>query len=134
MPWNASALAQKQGFLRTLGPRHQAEQLLGQRRKLRPGRRTARMNHNVPSRSNLLAVQPHDFADSPPDAVPLHRAAQRLFDAPAEPADAEPIGAKKNGELAARPPPRITIHRVVFGAAHQAAGAGKSQFRRVRRA
>jgi len=50
------------------------------------------MNHNVPSRGNLLSMQPYDFADAAPYAVALHRAAQRLLDAPAEPADVEAIG------------------------------------------
>ena len=81
------------------------------------------MNHNVPSRGDLLSVQSYGFAQPAPDAIALHRASQRLFDAPAEPADAEAIGAKKNSELAARPPAPFAIHRVVFNAMHQPAGA-----------
>jgi hypothetical protein len=37
-------------------------------------------------------MQPYDFADAAPYAVTPNRAAQRLFDAPAEPADVEAIG------------------------------------------
>jgi len=78
-------------------------------------------------------VQPDDFAQPAPDAIPPDRAAQRLLDAPAEPAEIEAIGAEKHGELAARPPPSVSVYRVVFGAAHQAAGARKTQprFRRA---
>ena len=97
-----------------------------ERRKLRCGRRAARMNHHVPSRGNLLSVQSHNFAQPPPDAIAPHRPAQRLLDAPAEPAAFEAIGAKKNGELAARPPPPVAIHRVVFRAVHQPAAPRKS--------
>ena len=105
-----------------------------QRRKLRRRRRAARMNHDVPSRGDLLSVQSKNFAEPAADAVAPDRAAQRLFDAPAEPAEIEAIGAKKNRELAARPPAAFAIHRVVFGAAQQAAGAGKIEPRRIRRA
>jgi hypothetical protein len=92
------------------------------------------MYDNVPSRSDLLSVQPQYFAGAAPDAVAPDRAAQRLLDAPAEPADVEAIGAKKNHELAARPPAPIAIDRVEFGAAHQAQGARKIKPRRFRRA
>ena len=96
--------------------------------------RAARVNHNVPSRGNLLSVQPQNFAEPAPDAIAPDRGAQRLFDAPAEPADVEAIGAKKNGEFAAGLAASRLVHRVIFRAAHQPAGARKTQPRRVRRA
>jgi len=92
------------------------------------------MNDDVPSRSDLLSVQSYNFAEPAADAVAPDRAAQRLFDAPAEPAEIEAIGAKKSRELAARPLPALAIHRVVFDAAQQAAVAGKTELRPIRRA
>ena len=81
-----------------------------ERRKIRRGRRAARMNHDVPSRGNLLSMQSHNFAQPAPDAIAPHRGAQRLLDAPAEPAEIEAIGAKKsvNSRLDRRRPSRYT--------------------------
>ena len=90
------------------------------------------MNHDVPSRSNLLSVQPYNFAEPAADSVAPDSAAQRLLDAPAEPAAIQSIGAKKNGELATRPPPCALIHRIELGAVQQAAGTGKFETRRIR--
>jgi hypothetical protein len=77
-------------------------------------------------------VQPENFAEPAPDAIAADRAAQRLFDAPAEPAETEAIGAKKSGELAAGPALAVAIDGVVFGAAHQAAGARQTEPLRIR--
>ncbi len=92
------------------------------------------MNYDVPSRGNLLSVQPENLAEPAADAVAPDSAAQRLFDAPAKAAESEAIGAKKNRELAARPAAGVAIHGVVLGAAHETAGAGKIERRRVRHA
>jgi len=90
------------------------------------------MNHDVPSRRDLLSVQPYNFAEPAANAVAPDSAAQRLLDAPAKPAAIQAIGAKKNGELAARSPPSSLIHRIVFDTAQQAAGTGKIETRRIR--
>jgi len=74
------------------------------------------MNHDIPSRSDLLSVQPYNFAEPAADSVAPDSAAQRLLNAPAKPAAIQAIGAKKNGKLAARPPPSALIHRIEFGA------------------
>ena len=90
------------------------------------------MNHDVPSRGNLLSVQSQNFAQPAPDAVAPDRAAQRFLDAPAKPAEIEAIGANENSELAARPAPSLAIDGVVFSAAHHAAFARQTERRRVR--
>jgi len=112
--------------------RKQSQQFFCQRREIRRGRRTARMNHDVPSRSNLPSVQPYNLAEPAANSVAPDSAAQRLLDAPAEPAEIQAIGAKKNGELAARSSPSALIDRVEFGAAQQSAGTGEIETRRIR--
>jgi len=77
-------------------------------------------------------MQPYNLAEPAPDAVAPDRAAQRLLDAPAEPAELQAIGAKKNGELAARSSPSALIDRVELGAAQQSAGTGKTETRRIK--
>jgi hypothetical protein len=77
-------------------------------------------------------MQPYNFAEPAANAVAPDSAAQRLLDAPAEPAEIQAIGAKKNGEFAARSPPATLVHRIVLGAAQQAAGTGKIETRRIR--
>lgn len=109
--------------------RKEFQQLFRQRREVRVCRRTARMNDNVPSWSDLLPVQSYDFAQTTPNPVPLHRVSQRPLDAPAEPADGELVGAEENGELAARLAPPFLIDGVVFRAIHKAAGARKAKRR-----
>jgi hypothetical protein len=112
----------------------QAQQLPCQRGEFRRGGRAARVNHNVPSWSNLLSVQPNNFPETPPDAIARHGGAQRLFDAPSEAADAQTIGAQKDRELAARLTAAGAIDRVVIASANQAARAGEIMSRRFRRA
>jgi len=90
------------------------------------------MNDDIPSRGNLLSLEPHDLAKSASDTIAPDCAAQRLLDAPTEAAVSEAIRAKKNGELAACSPPAVPIHRIVFGAAHQTAGARKIEPRHIR--
>ena len=85
------------------------------------------MNYNVPSGSNLLSMQSYNFAQSTPYAIAPHCVSQSLFDAPAEPAKIEAIRTKEYSELGAGSPPPLAIDRVVFGAAHQTAGARKAE-------
>jgi hypothetical protein len=92
------------------------------------------VNYYVPSWGNLLSVQPQNFAEPAPDTIAPHRSAQRLLDAPAEPAEIQAIGAKKSGELAARSSSTLAIYGIVFSATHQSAGAGKIKLRFIRRA
>lgn len=92
------------------------------------------MNHNIPSRKNLLAVQSHNFAKPAPDSIAAHGAPKCLFDAPAETAAFKAIGAKKNGELAARTAFPVAINRVIFGAAQQTAIARQRERSAIRRA
>ncbi|HTA52999.1 MAG TPA: hypothetical protein VK757_09435, partial [Candidatus Acidoferrum sp.] len=65
-------------------------------------------------------MKPENLAQPSPDAVTPDGTAQRLLDAPAEPAQLEAIGAYENSELAARTAPALAIHGVVFGAARHA--------------
>jgi len=90
------------------------------------------MNDDIPSRGNLLSVEPYDLTKSAPDTIAADCAAQRLLDAPTEAAVSEAIGTKKNRELAACSPPAVPVHRVVFGAAHQTAGTRKIEPRPIR--
>ena len=91
------------------------------------------MNDYVPSRGDLLLVQPNDFTNAAPDAISPHRSAQCFLDAPSEPAEVQAIGAEKNRELPAWLPAPFAIHRVIFSAAHQTARPGQTQPRQVRR-
>jgi len=83
------------------------------------------MNDDIPSRGNLLSVEPHNLAKPAPDTIAPDCAAQRLLDAPTEAAVSETIRAKKDGEFAACSPPTVPVHRMVFGAVHQTAGTRK---------
>ena len=112
--------------------RKQFHQLSRHRRKIRRGCRTARMNYNVPSRSNLLSMQSYNFPQPAPDAVATHCSSQALFDAPAEPAEIEMIRTNECGELPVGAPPPLAIYRVVFGAAQQTARARKAEPRSIR--
>jgi hypothetical protein len=75
------------------------------------------MNDDIPSRGNLLSVEPHDLAKPAPDTIAPDCAAQRLLHAPPEAAVSKAIGAKKNGEFTACSSPAVPVHRIVFGAA-----------------
>ena len=114
--------------------RQDLDQILRELRKFGRQRRTSRVNYDVPSGGNLLSVQPQNFAEPPPNAIAPDRGAQRLFDAPAEPADVEAIGAEKNSEFAAGLAASRFIYRVILRTADQPAIARKPQPRRVRRA
>ena len=115
-------------------PRHRLHQLRSQPGKLRRRHARPRMYHHVPPARHFMPVHPQNFPQASPYAVPLHRVSQRLLDAPSKPADRETILAYKQRELAARPPLGLSIHRVIFGAAHDSAFARQILPRRVRRA
>jgi hypothetical protein len=110
------------------------QQLDGQSLKVGRSDRTAWMNHDVPSWGNLLSMQSDYFAEPAPDAVTSNSAAQCLFDAPAEPADAEAIRSKEDRKLATRFAAAAAIYSVIFNATHQSADTGKLESRRIRRA
>lgn len=112
----------------------QFHQLSRQGRKIRRGCRAARMNYNVPSRSNLLSMQSYNFPQPAPYAVSPHGISQTLFDAPAESAQIKIIRTKECGKLTAGAPPPLAIYRVVFGAVHQTTRARKAEPRPIRRA
>ena len=114
--------------------RQQLQQCFGDRGEIRGRGQAARVNHNIPSWGNLLSMQPYNFPYPAPDAVAPHRGSQRLFDAPAEAADALTVGADENSELAARPAAPFAIHRIVLAAAHQSTGARKWERWRIKRA
>jgi len=69
-----------------------------------------------------------DFADSPPNAIANHRAAQSFFDAGAEAGVLESIPPKEDDKLPTRAPLAATVHRFKVCAAHQANGAGPVSF------
>jgi len=92
------------------------------------------MNDDIPSRGNLLSVKPDHLTKSAPDAITPDRRAQRLLHTPAKPAELEAIGAKKNGEFAARSPASLPINDIIFGTAQQAARARQSKPRWFRHA
>jgi len=79
-------------------------------------------------------MQPQYLANPAANSIAPDRTAQRLLHTPAEPCEIEAIGAKKNGELAARPPAALLVHCVVLDAMQEAVGARKIEPRRVRRA
>src|ERR1700722_14173466 len=97
--------------------RQDLDQILRELRKFCRQGRTARVNYDVPSGGNLLSVQPQNFAEPPPNAIAPDRGAQRLFNAPAEPADVEAIGAEKNSEFAAGLAAYRFVHPALFSTA-----------------
>lgn len=76
----------------------------------------------------------HDFAQAPPDTIAHHRVAERFFDAEAEAAQRQGVGAEKNGEMCARAALSGAIDGVEFPAAHDARLARKAQAARATRA
>ena len=69
----------------------------------------------------------NDLANAPPDAVAHHRAAQRLFDAEAEAAHRQLIGAKKNCEVGTGSAFPGAVHGIEIAAPHQPRLARKFQ-------
>ena len=68
------------------------------------------------------------------DTIAYYRAAQSLFDAEAEAAARQMIGAKKNGEVRTGTPASGAIDGVEISAADQARVARKIQARNIRQA
>jgi hypothetical protein len=69
----------------------------------------------------------YDLANAPPDAVAHHRAAQRFFDAEAEAARRQLIGAKKNCEVGTGSALSGAVHGIEIAAPHQPRLARKFQ-------
>ncbi len=92
------------------------------------------MNHNVPSHGHLQAMATHDLSHAPPDAIAHHRLAQRLFDAEAEAAHRQLVGAKKNCEVGTGSALPGAVHGIELTAPHQPRLARKLQAPGTRRA
>jgi hypothetical protein len=60
----------------------------------------------------------HDLAQASAHTISHHRATQRFFNAEAEAAQRQLIGAKKNHEVRTGAPPSRAIHGVEIAAAH----------------
>ncbi len=78
------------------------------------------MNHNVPSRRYLQAMQPKHFANAPPNTISNYGAAQCFFYADAEAAAPGIVGAVENNELRTRTPASATVSQIKIAAAQQA--------------
>lgn len=78
------------------------------------------MNHNVPSRRYLQAMQPKHFFDAPPDAISNYGAAQGLFYADAEAAAPGIVWAVENYELRTRAPAAAAVSQIKIAAPQQA--------------
>jgi len=61
----------------------------------------------------------HDLSDSSPDAIAHHRPAQRLFDAEAEAAHRQLIGAKENCEVGAGSALSGAVYGIELAAPHE---------------
>jgi len=60
------------------------------------------MNDDVPSRGNLLPVQPSNFSQAPPDSIAHNRTAKSLLDAEAETALRQIVRLYKSSEVGTR--------------------------------
>ena len=112
----------------------QAQEIGGQRGVLRARHDWFRMNDNVPSRCYLQAMTTNRFAQAAANAIANYSAAERFFNAEAEAALRQLIGAKKNGEVRTGTPASGAIHGVEVSAADETRGARKIQARRLIRA
>jgi hypothetical protein len=77
------------------------------------------MNHEVPSCGYLLPVEPHDFADAPPDTIAHDRAAQSTLDAEAEAALRQVVRFHENSEVGTRAALAGAVHGIELRLAHQ---------------
>ena len=93
-----------------------------------------RMNDNVPSRCYLQAMTTNRFAQAAANAIANYSAAERFFNAEAEAALRQLIGAKKNGEVRTGTSASGAIDGVEISAADQARVARKIQARSFIRA
>ena len=69
----------------------------------------------------------NNLSNAPPDAVTHHRAAQRLFNAEAEAAYRQLVGAEKNCEVGTGSALPGAVHGIELTAAHQPRLARKFQ-------
>src|SRR5215469_16536786 len=106
LPRLPGALEQPQQFCLQLGKRRFAD-------------RAPRVNHDVPSCGYLAPVAANHFAQTPPDAVAHHRAAERLLNADAKAALWQFVGAQENCEVGTRAAPSGAVHGVKLAAPHQ---------------
>src|SRR5277367_1021441 len=90
------------------------------------------MYHDVPSRGYLLPVAADQFAHAPSHVVAHHRASQGFFNAEAEAAQRQPVGANENSKVGTRAALRGLIDAIKFRLAHQPRLARKLQALRAR--
>jgi len=76
------------------------------------------MHYEIPSRRDLLPMDPDDLPHPSPDAIAHHRAADRFFDAEAEAALRQLVGAKKYSEVGIRAALACAIHGIKLSPPH----------------
>lgn len=80
---------------------------------------TFRMNDNVPSRWYLQTMTTNGLPQATANTIAHYRAAKSLFDAEAEAAPGQLVGAKKSNEVRIGTPSARAINGVEIPAAHQ---------------
>ena len=103
----------------------QAQQVGGQRGMVGTRHDAFRMNHNVPSWWYLQTMTTNSLPQATTNTIAHYRAAESLFNAEAETALRQLIGAKKSNEVRAGTPSAGAIDSVEISAAHQARVARK---------
>jgi hypothetical protein len=81
------------------------------------------MYDDVPSRCDLLPVQPHHFSHPPPDAIPHHRPAEGSLDAEAEAAFRQLVRFQENYKVRTRAALPGAIHGIELRFAYQTRAA-----------
>lgn len=109
------------------GAPQDAQNFRCQDRERRLEGRRARLNHNIPSWNNLLAMLTQNFANSPAHAVAHCGPAQRLAYAHSEAVAVETVAAVKNDQQRAGPAMAFAVHRVKLAAVDQAEGSEPSR-------
>jgi hypothetical protein len=87
-----------------------------------------RVYDDVPSSGQLLPMQPDDLADTPPHAVPRHRAAQRFLDAESITAVRQLVRAIEKGEERIGAAPGGAVNGVKIAFPQQPRLARKAEF------
>jgi len=103
----------------------QPQQIGGQRGMIGTRHDVLRMNDNVPSWWYLQTMTTNGLPQATTNTIAHYRAAESLFNAEAEAALRQLIGAKKNNEKRAGTPSAGAIDRVEISTAHQARVARK---------
>ena len=103
----------------------QAQQVGGQRGMVGTRHDALRMNDNVPSWWYLQTMTTNGLPQATANTIAHYRAAESLFNAEAETALRQLIGAKKSNEVRAGTPSAGAIDSVEISAAHQARVARK---------